>query len=66
MESHAIIKLAKSDVERIDKLKMSLETRNQFADEYGAALEALEFLRVKIQSIIVKETVKKNKGGSNE
>jgi hypothetical protein len=53
-EAHAIVRSTRSALSQIDKLKIRLLDRNQFANELGAAHEALEMLRVKIQSVALK------------
>lgn len=53
-ECHALVKLTKSQLATIDKQGLNIKDRNEFANELGAAYEALEFLRIKIQSMAMK------------
>lgn len=54
-EAHAIVKGAKNRIGSLDALKLSVGVRSEIAPEMAAAYEALEFLRVKIQSLALQQ-----------
>lgn len=55
-EAHAIARQARHTLMRIDALKLSVQDRAKIADELIAAHEAIEFLSVRLQLLVVDET----------